>query len=154
MYRILLGALVLLTGPAYAESLRLLEPREALVRGEYYETLRDPYIRQYDESWTYGAALGLALDIAATDSWRLYYDPTLKFRSTESQIRQGGLVYQTGFKANVNASLSIDVFRWHESLHVLDTEADRPHGERSESSSKHYPLVDSYGMELKWRLGH
>lgn len=145
----LLVLLLLSASTASAAEWRLLEPSAAIIRAENYETLRDPYLRQYDSEWTYGVAMGLDIDLLSYKRYRLYYDPILKFRATESQIRQGGLEYQTGFFMPVRKGMSVNVFRYHESLHALEANADTPDGK---STSRHYPLIDSYGIELKWRL--
>lgn len=134
---------------AVSESLKLIQPTELHIRGEQYEVLRDPYIPQYENDWTYGAALGTSLDLISYSTWALYYAPTLKFRATESQIRQGGLEYQTGMTYSFSSGMSLDVFKYHESLHCLECNATTEDGR---STSKAFPLVESYGLELKWRI--
>lgn len=131
---------------------RLLEPTELVMRWEQYESLRDPYMRQYDDAWAYGASMGVSLDILSGTNagvqWRLYYDPTFMLRSTASQVRMGGLEYQMGAAFTLD-KYTINFFRYHESLHCLECNADTFDGG---STSRHFPNVDSYGAEIRWRI--
>jgi hypothetical protein len=126
-----------------AYSYELLEPKSVMIEGEYFDSLKDPYIRQYDKSWTYGAALATQLTLVGQieNRWRLFYDPKLSFRSTTSQIREGHLNYELGGEIFVK-DRGFRVFRYHESRHALD----------ANESERNYPLTDSYKIQLIWEI--
>lgn len=134
--------LLLLATPSY--SYELLQPSQMSLGVEYYDFLRDPYIEQYTDQWTYGVAFGTKIDVLSfknnTTKYRLFADPTLKFRATESQIRQGGLYYELGIESL--GSKDIRLYRRHESLHCLECN----------ESTKKYPLIESWVAEMRWNF--
>lgn len=144
----LAALLMLACDRLYADEYRLLEPRAVTVRGDKIETLRDPYLRDQDDRWEYKAYLGLELDLLSGDDWRLYYDPTLSFTATDSQIREGSLTYYLGGQLDIG-NREVSVFKYHVSRHALEGGATTPDGG---STSRHYPINDSYGMQIRWRL--
>jgi hypothetical protein len=134
--------LLLLSTPAF--SYEIFQPRQMNLGVEYYDTLRDPYIDQYSDVWTYGVHFGSKIDLFSfkrnKTEYRLFADPTLKFRATESQIRQGGLYYELGFE--YLGKRDVRLYRRHESLHCLECN----------ESTKKYPLLDSWVLETRWNL--
>jgi len=131
-----------LASQAQGGDYRLLEPTNLSVEMEYYDTLRDPYIRQYDSSWTYGSAISTQITLLGRPAkkWKLFLDPKLRFRATESQIRQGGLNYETGL--DISTDRGFRFLRRHESLHCLECN----------ESKRNYPLLDSWVFQINWKL--
>jgi hypothetical protein len=134
--------LLLLSTPAF--SYEILQPSQLHLGVEYYDTLRDPYIDQYTDVWTYGVQFGTKIDLFSykrnRSEYRLFADPTLKFRATESQIRQGGLYYELGVESLGHRDFRL--YRRHESLHCLECN----------ESTKKYPLLDSWVLETRWNF--
>lgn len=139
LYKLIL-LLSLISTPALSYDLLL--PTHIGLEGEKYENLRDPYMPEEDNKWTYGAAMYSKFTLLGdrSDDWRFFFDPKLKFRSTTSQIRQGGLYFETGFE--IIKDRGIRLFRRHESLHALERGRD----------NDRYPVLDSWVMQLEWRL--
>ena len=129
---------------ARADELRILQPSSVRVGGEKFETLRDPYIPQYDGDWQYGAWLGLSLDLVKYGSVGLYYDPTLSFRSANNQIREGALNYEGGIRY-IGDLYTVKAYLSHESRHCLECNAQS-------GTDKRFPVRDSYGAEIEWQI--
>jgi hypothetical protein len=141
---ILFGSLKEALGAEYY----LLKPSEVIFEAERYQNLRDNHIPQYTGEWTYGTMLGTKFDIlgikAAKSEYRLFYNPELKFRATDSQVRQGGLYYEAGLES-AGTERAVRLFKRHESLHCLECNEQA-------GPNKTYQLLDSYVVQLKWRL--
>jgi hypothetical protein len=137
----LLILLSLLSTPSF--SYDFLQPKSLGLELEYFETLRDPYVPEDQDKWTYGAAMNTKISVLGSNDnrYRLYFDPELRFRSTTSQIRYGALYFATGLEINTE-DRCYRVFRRHLSEHVL--ERDRP--------ARAYPLLDSYVISMEWRI--
>lgn len=144
---VLLVALILLQAVSCAHQsfgYELLQPHKVILEGQKYDNLRDPYIPQYQ--WVYGSSLGLDLDLFSTTNrktkYSLFFNPTLKFRANEQQIRQGGLVYEGGL--GIQNKTSIYFVRQHESLHCLECNADE--------TSRNYPVMDAWALRIEWNV--
>jgi hypothetical protein len=121
----------------------ILEPTTVTIIGEYYDAHRDPYITEDNGDWVYGAGLGAKFTLFGDrqNNYRLFYDPTLSFKGTSAQIREGGLDYQLGFEAFYQGR-GFKIYRNHSSHHVLERGRD----------NKAFPLTDSWKAEISWEV--
>jgi hypothetical protein len=124
-------------------SYEIMQPTLLGLDYEYYETLREAYVPEDADKWVYGAGMYTQISVLGSkkQGWKLFYDPKLMFRSTTSQIRYGALEFSTGLEINKDKK-TVRVFRRHLSEHVLERQRD----------SRTYPLMDSYGVSIEWKL--
>lgn len=126
-----------------AMAIEIVQPKSVGLEFEKYRTLRDPYIPEDDSNWRYGVAMTTQFTLVGQreNNWRLFIDPSLRFRGTHSQIREGSLYWEAGGEIKYQ-DREVRLFHRHESRHVLEYE--RP--------SRTFPLLDSWVLQTKWEI--
>lgn len=139
----LLFAFMLFICPTILYTNTWLEPKTMTLGLEYIDNFKNPYWIEDENHWTYGAELGTKIDIWRKEKlgWGLFFNPTLRFRSTESQIRYGALYFETGLSYKTE-DRCYRFFRRHLSEHVFERERD----------GGDYPAFDSYQAEVEWEF--
>lgn len=140
---LVLAQVALYCGPAYGSDWKLLEPTSVRLELERYETLRDPYIPEDTDNWVYGTAIATKFTLVGNkkQKWRLFTEPEMRFRATDSQVRYGALYMESGFEI-FRPTRSFRIFQRHHSEHVME----RERGTRA------YPLLDSYVVQMEWKF--
>lgn len=126
-----------------AFGMEIMEPKSVTLEFEKYRTLRDPYIPEDDGNWRYGAAMTTQFTLVGQkeNKWRLFVDPSLRFRGTHSQIREGSLYWEAGGEVRYN-NRGVRLFHRHESRHVMEYERQ----------SRTFPLLDSWVLQSSWEI--
>lgn len=125
-----------------ASEWKLLEPDSVQLELERYEVLRDPYTPEDNDDWVYGTAMTTRFTLVGKpeQKWRLFTDPQLRFRVTDSQVRYGALYVESGFE--ILRERGFRIFQRHHSEHVMERER----------GTREYPLQDSWVVQLEWRI--
>lgn len=105
-------------------------------RDEYLR-INDPDSQKYGEggeSWQYGAAMRLNLNLLSYGDYGLYWKNRVHMAATECCVRHVGWEYEVGAKVTPH----FDLFHYHHSEHILDLGRQ----------ASRFPLVNHYGVRF------
>lgn len=139
-----LMAAILFARDVRAAEYHLLEPTYVAMEMAEIANNRDTYLSINDkgsdkfgesnEWWTYGAAVDLNYNLVRYNHYALYWDNNVHMAATNVAVREVGWEYELG----VHLKQHIDVFWYHHSQHILDTER----------KAARFPLENMYGVRF------
>lgn len=117
----------------------LLDPSLVSIDSYEYEHLSDPYLVPYDRDIKRGAQFNLNLDVVKYKQFQVYWNNNLFFDQDgeTGQVRHAGWHYKFGMPIFTHGNARIELFREHESRHILDRSRDT-----------HFPVYDRTGVTL------
>lgn len=126
----------------------LLEATHLSVEAHRLDTLREPYLPEYDrvnkeattkdqkEEWEYGAKVNFNLNLVRLFRYSIFWRNTIHGEATDNQFRQVGWKWELGVTI---IPKKIELFHLHHSQHVLEKTTDL---------GDNYPIRDSVGLRL------
>jgi len=139
---------LLLIGNLQAAEFYLLEPSHLSVEAHRLDTLREPYLPEYDrvrkepgnsnqtEEWEYGAKVNFNLNLVRLFDYSIFWRNVIHGEATDNQFRQVGWKWELGVTI---IPKKIELFHLHHSEHVLESRTEL---------GDNYPIRDSVGLRF------